>query len=657
MHPDLPILRESPFDQAAFDRLVQSARGGNPFALDAWHELARMPELKQRAVSLLAELKELDHLARWWAAERDPIVGRVLAQHGFVADYRQGMRVDSALRVTVLTALNASRSHELWELPERLRAMVVQPLIEACADPELGAEAARAVHDCPWFELLVEEALRAGCAAEGRRQVVLDRRWPQDPGRRALLHLLRDQPDEAALLDPDGSLLALACQGSDDALRLEVLSRLRQQGRTLQALELLGARSRRGLDEIVSALLVEGRLPELWDLVFHLPPEQAGELLARLHQAEFVPEEEELFRELIALLPYERPEPLRLAGEVSLLGPLVLRATPGHLEALRPTDGRLKWALDLEGRGHPMLPHFVGSYDGSVLAVAAAWRTGDEPTLYSSERSRYRFYDSQSGLERHDFQDRGARVLALSPDGALLAQADASRVSLSNGKSWELAGVTDLAFAPGSLGALTSSGPVQLRSDSNLPPQHFPNLGLTGCEPPWAFSGPHAAASTRTHVLLTGREPALFPGRFWELGFDGDERLLMVARTGVWREGSTLRSFSEPARAATLSPDRRRLAFVQGQELWVEDLTDRRRALQLSIPPDTRRLEYGAGLILAQAREEALIWPTAWSYGPDQLEKLGAPYRFAYLQARHRHRHAIELDGVVDFDPADIELG
>lgn len=661
MHPDLEILRSSPFDQAAFARLVLSARGGNPEALAAFHQLARMPELKQRAVTLLAELKELDSLARVWAEERDPVVGRVLAAQRFVANPSQGMRVEAAVRVTVLTALNASLPEKLWELPERLRVAAVRPLLEACADPELALEACQAMQACPWFELLAEEALRAGCPAEARRQLVLDPRLPEDPGRRAVLHLLRDQFAEAELLDPDGSLLALACQGSDDGLKLEVLARLRSQGRTLEALELLGARSRRGFEEVVSALLGEGRPGVLWDLAFHLPPEQAASLLERLRQAGFEPEERQLWEELTGLLPYRPPSPLQLEGrEFSLLGSLVLHRTPGLLQARRALDGRLEWGIQAEAVPRALVPRVIASADGSVLAVAGQGRSGDDPLRDRLVSEPFRFYEGCAGLPRQDLQDIGCSGLAFSPDGNRLAQTRGELVLLHryplDSATWTVEEpVLELAFTRDGLAALCENSLLALRPGA--PVEQFDRAGLTGFHPPWgaSASGEWVAASTRTEVLLTGPEVHRISGRFLELAFDPRERLLLLHRGGLSRDGTKVRSFSQPARAAVFSPDARRMAWLQGDELWVEDLEDRRRSVRLAAPGG-RRLEYGQGHLLVSTDRGALVWPTFWDDPPDRLESLGPDYRFAALLARHRHRHALVLDEELSFADWDITV-
>lgn len=615
-----------------------------------------MPELKQRAVTLLAELKELEHLARWWAEERDPVVGRVLAQHHYVADFRQGMRVEIAIRNTVLTALNALQAQQIWELPEQLHILAVRPLLDACGDPELGPAACQAVHECPWFELLTADALRAGCAPEGRRQVVLDSRLPADPGRRAVLHLLREEFAEVELLDPDGSLMSLALTGSDDALRHEVLSRLRSQGRTLQALELLGVRSRRSFEEIVSALLVEGRLNDLWDLTFHLPPDQAAGLLEQLRQADFVPEEVELWNELLTLLPHQAPQPGVLAGQLGLLGELVLRAEDARLTALQPLDGLVRWSIDF---GRRVIPYVPRARDGSVLAATTVRSWSDDPFEARRERNRYRFFDGPTGEERWDLQDLGGSVLAFSPDGTKLAQAGPLQLNLTDAGRRHVWHHQDrvlrqLVFASDCIVGMTDSELLCFRWS---PSTFSPMLSARDLELPWAVSpsGRRAAVSSRKEVFLTGPEDRCIPGRYLEIGFDAQERLLLIGRHGVERAGESLRTFPQPPRAAALSPARDRLAWLQQDDLWVEHLTDRRRTVRLSAP-GARRLEYGDHYLLAVAQDQTYIWPTAWDYGPDRLERLGPAYRLAYLQARHRHRHSVELGEHFAFDEGAIQL-
>ena len=154
--------------------------------------------------------------------------------------------------------------------------------------------------------------------------------------------------------------------------------------------------------------------------------------------------------------------------------------------------------------------------------------------------------------------------------------------------------------------------------------------------------------------MLSGPEVLCLPGRFWELAFDAQDRLLLLHRGGLQRGTETLRSFPHPPRTATLSPDRRRLAFAGDDELWIEDLTDPRRAIRL---PATgiRWLHYGTSFVLAQTDTGAVLWPTFWDQGPDELKRLGPEYRFAYLLARHRYRHALELGNSV-LDPGAIEL-
>lgn len=70
-------------------------------------------------------------------------------------------------------------------------------------------------------------------------------------------------------------------------------------------------------------------------------------------------------------------------------------------------------------------------------------------------------------------------------------------------------------------------------------------------------------------VVLTGPELKRFPGRYLELRFDSEERLLLLHRRGLQRGGhTTLRAFAQPARASTLSPDCSHLAWMQQDDLW-----------------------------------------------------------------------------------------
>ncbi len=664
MPSDLESLRQSPYDQAAFGRLVTSARGGNPESLAGLIELLSVPELRQRAVKALADLQQFEPLARFWAEQREPFAGEVLARQGYVADHRLGMRVETGIRLSVLTALNCGKHGELWNLPERLQALAARELVGACGDPDLAGAAARALSECPWFELLAAEVLKADTPQDARRLVVSDPRLPADPGRRAVLLLLRDQHEEVELLDPDGSLLAQACLEADDALRLEVLARLRTRGRTLQAMEVLGARSRRSFQEVVSALQVEGRYEDLWKLAFHLPPARAGELLESLRGGGFEPEEDgDLWSELLTLLPYQAPEPVELTlegGELALGPDRLVELTDEEIWAYR-LDGSLLWR---EPRPWPRNPARLSlSPDGRFLA------------LHELARLSFEWHDHEPGylwlLDAHTgqvmFQSNGVEVLAWSNRGDLaLASAGwlAWRVLpdlriLRNQAVPQ--GLLGLAFAAqAEVLAWFTEKQIQVLDGGLV--QDLPTRSETTLALPWAVSssGRWIAAATRTRVLLTGPETSFLPpGLARGLAFTPDERLLVLSKHELRDQERTLRSFPSPPREATLSPDGLWLAWLEHDELVLEALTDRRQSLRLSAP-GARKLLYTKDHCLAIAGEQAWLWPTAlWERDYARLEQLSSTnpaYRFAALLARHRHRHDLVLDGLWEFSPQDIEL-
>lgn len=665
MPSDLESLRQRPYDQEAFGRLMTSARGGNPESLAGLIELLSMPELRQRAVRALADLQQLEPLARFWAEHRDPIAGEVLARQGYVADHRLGMRVETGIHLTVLTALNCARHEQLWTLPERLQALVARELVEACGDPDLAGAAALALPDCPWFELLAAEVLKANAPQDARRLVVGDPRLPAHPGRRAVLLLLRDQHEEAELLDPDGLLLARACQEADDSLRLEVLSRLRTRGRTLQAMQVLGARSRRSFQEVLSALLVEGRYQDLWELAFHLPPARAGELLETLRAAGFVPEQDEgLWSELLALLPYQTPEPV----EITLEGGGELALGPDRLVELTDTE---LWAYALDGsllwrvaRPWPRNPARLSlSSDGSFLALHELARLSFE--WHDHEPGMLWILDARNGqvslqsiaVEAMAWSNRGEVALAA---GGWLAWRTLPELSILRNQAVP-SGLLGLSFAvEAELLAWFNHEQIQMLDRGLV--QDLPTRGETTLALPWAVSksGERLAVATRTRVLLTGPETRFLPpGLARSLLFTPDDRLLVLSKNELRDAEGTLRAFPTPPRDATLSPDGHWLAWLEEDELVVEALTDRRQSLRLSAP-GARKLLYTRSHCLAIAGEQAWLWPTAlWERDYRRLEELSVQhpaYRFAALLARHRHRHDLVLDGLWEFSPQDIQL-
>jgi WD40 repeat protein len=233
----------------------------------------------------------IDAFCDCWAQNRNPELGDVILQAGYVALRPIDSRVLSALKADKVDALSHDATSEL-----------LHPLIRAAEDddPEISIRAAT----------LLEEVLQASDARETLCSLVVEHGSslaqaialekgcePSDTKDLALFYFLTEQWDNYEALDFDMSMLREAYERGGKQLRARIAQRARRAGR-LELVELVsGARHKRHMGEMTSRewevtfTIVDGRQDweTMWRFVQSAPAVWAVRALGRLGEVGWLP--------------------------------------------------------------------------------------------------------------------------------------------------------------------------------------------------------------------------------------------------------------------------------------------------------------------------------------------------------------------------------
>jgi WD40 repeat protein len=609
-----------------------------------------------------------------WLETRHPELTRLLGECSWLAD--------APLRVQVHYALRCGR----LDLIEAGEARAVEPLLQACADPD-GAVAGKArqvlanLKTPEGREALCRRATQPG--GELARALVIEAGYaPRAAGPRALFYFLTGQWDAYQALDFDQSLLRAVYHAADEETRRRIAAQARAVGRVEWVAVVAGDRRKVRLGALTDAewqvtadvLRARGQWAELWRLAQEAPAPWAARLLVLLKDTGWRPSPPGAFEELVHLAEgWRAPD---LAGMVGEGAALSGHARPVTALAFSP-DGR--WLLS---GGEDGAVRLWGLPEGRALREVHAHPTGvtalamhpDGRQLVSAARdSTLRFWSLPELRPVRTLREENheAVCLALSPDGRLLAAGLNDRTVCL----WDLGegqprarlrghgGAVALAISPDGLLLATAGMDTTVRL-WDLPDGHFRQMLVPG---EWVTA---LAISPDGRLLASaGCDRAV---RLWRLprgeaagkleGHGGDVTCLALSPDGrllassgqdkavrLWAfpEGPCLRTFSMPTGVLTC------LAFSPDGRLLASGGKDRRVRLW-----DLRPLRL-AHAPAAQRTAEDLAWAEGTLRDGGQPAAERGALEFLAALVRQRLRFEIEVGegrGPVAAGEFDIEI-
>lgn len=487
------------------------------------HSDSTVRGISAEALRRLQKPEAIDAACAVWEETRAEVLTALLRQKQWLAT--------TPLELRVLTALKTGRQNLLAELGPA----AIQTAVRACADADVEiATRARAFLG----ELRPTEQIEAFCdwlihnEESGLRKLAIEKGYaPHDPSQRALFYFLTGQTERYEALDFDRGLLRAHYEVADDDLRLAIAARVRASGRPELAAVIQGGRERRTLsalndrewEAIVSVLMENRRLDDLWAVVFDAPPECSAEALGFLKQNGYRPEGDAarvMFDRLCRLRPAEGRH-LRLYLPVPICRTILKAHEHGVRTLAFARDGKtlatgsndtstLLWELPagrvkarLAGQAGPVLAlafspdgkslvvgrgdhtarlwdvparKLKGTFQGHTDRVTAAAFSPDGQTVGTgSNDNSVRLWDVASKECRAVLQghSRGVMALAFSPDGKMVASGSHDETvilwyALSGHRKAALSGhsssIFTLAFTPDgrTLATGSSDGTVRL---------------------------------------------------------------------------------------------------------------------------------------------------------------------------------------------------
>lgn len=377
------------------------------------------------ALRSVTDQRCIDEICAVWAKTRHRELGSLLEQVGWVAAAPEWLRL--------LTALKSGQ----LETIEPGGAEIVAPLLRACEDTDstVAAQARLVLQRLPkpeaqeeLYRLVIETDHPLACEIAATVQHA-----PRDPQQRALFFLLTGQWERYDELDFDRSLVRAAYQVGNEWLQGRIADLTRRAGRVDFVEVIAGGRQRRRLAEmtdsewavVLSLLNKHQAWPEMWQLAQVAPAGWSVQLLRRLGEEGWLPEDKDPFlgeqtdfRELVQLARRCRAEGLQLGSSVRCQATLA-----GHSASV----------YDLATNPAPLSSGSGGQWlaSGSGDRTLRLWRLPDGKSL--------------KALTGHTDEVWGVTI---SPDGRLLVSGSDDRTirlwRLPDGKALKtLKGQTD----------------------------------------------------------------------------------------------------------------------------------------------------------------------------------------------------------------------
>jgi hypothetical protein len=379
-----------------------------------------------------------------WAKSRDAALGGIIAEYQWVASAPPELKV--------LTALHVGQFEQLRDLgPLGLRA-----LLDATADRDLElARRARQilaqVERLEDRESLCEHFFRHPDPDVGALLVA----WayaPREAAHQALLFFLTGQWQRYEDIDVDHSLLRVAYEAADPALRRHITDQAVRHGRqewlgmgagSLSG-ERLGQMSTAEWETVLQVLSAAQNHRELWRLAQEAPPRWSKRLLDALGDWPLQQAPERDRAQLARLLQYAAACPLEVRG--ALTQEIVIRGGWHNFALAKSRDGTLLAGM-AGGIAHLWrLPYGtpLATLNGNPYGGESCLAMSPDATLLASgcEEPIVRLWRLPDGVQLAALKvaDYGVLALAISPDGAVLAATCGLGVRL-----WELPGGTWLA--------------------------------------------------------------------------------------------------------------------------------------------------------------------------------------------------------------------
>jgi WD40 repeat protein len=285
----------------------------------------------------------IDTVCQIWLTTRNPALGDLLEQRGWVASAPEPL--------ALLTALKSGQLEGL----KQAGAEVIAPLLKASedADPAVAANA-RLVLEQLQNPVAREELFRLIIETDQLlpRQVAVAARYaPADPQQRALFYVLTEQWEQYEALDFDQSLIRAVYQTGNEWLQSRIATLTRQAGRAEFVNIIAGGRQQRRLTEmtegeweVVFALLTQRQeWAEMWQLAQVAPAVWSVRLLQQLDEASWRPDrtdEQGGFSELVTLARACDPDGLQIGNLIHRQQTLARHTAPVNSLAISP-DGQL----------------------------------------------------------------------------------------------------------------------------------------------------------------------------------------------------------------------------------------------------------------------------------------------------------------------------